>query len=66
MSPHEFRGYADECLEWAKTTKSDKERRDFLQMAEAWIKAAALLEHRSLSARLRGLNQSGKARLSST
>jgi hypothetical protein len=44
MSPHEFRRYADECLKWAKTTQSDKDRRDFLRMAEAWIKAAALLE----------------------
>jgi hypothetical protein len=44
MSPREFRTYADECLEWAKTTQFDQDRRDFLRMAEAWIKAAALLK----------------------
>jgi hypothetical protein len=61
MSPHEFRRYADECLKWAKTTQSDKDRRDFLRMAEAWIKAAALLERPrpSLNASPRDLDQSG-------
>ena len=63
MSAHEFRKYADECLAWAKTTKSDKERRDFLRMAEAWLLAANLLE--PLPAAPNGksntLDQSGKA-----
>jgi hypothetical protein len=61
MSPYEFRRYADECLEWAKTTQSDKDRRDFLRMAEAWIQAAALLERPppSLNARPRGLDRAG-------
>jgi hypothetical protein len=40
----EFRRFADECLRWAETTPSDKDRRDFLRMAEAWLHAAALLE----------------------
>lgn len=62
MSAHEYRRYADECLSWAKTTQSDKDRRDFLRMAEAWLQAAALLE---LSpppipdGNLRGLDRSG-------
>jgi hypothetical protein len=44
VSAKEFREYADECLGWAKTAKSDKERRTFLQMAQAWLEAADLLE----------------------
>ena len=63
MSVYEFRKYADECLAWAKTAQSDKDRRDFLQMAEAWLQAAALLE---LSPPARNgkpyaLDQSGKS-----
>ncbi len=44
MSPsklNQFRENADECLGWAKTARSDRERRIFLQMAEAWLEAAA-------------------------
>jgi hypothetical protein len=44
MSAKNFREYADECLGWAKTAKSDKERRSYLQMAETWLKAAAQYE----------------------
>jgi hypothetical protein len=40
----EFRKYADECLYWAKTAPSDKDCRDFLRMAEAWLQAATLLD----------------------
>jgi hypothetical protein len=36
-----YRELADECLGWARTANSDKERRIFLQMAEAWFAAAA-------------------------
>jgi hypothetical protein len=43
-SAKEFREYADECLGWAKAAKSDKERRTFLQMAQAWLEAADLSE----------------------
>jgi hypothetical protein len=39
--PNEFRENADECLGWAKTACSDRERQIFLQMAEAWLEAAA-------------------------
>jgi hypothetical protein len=43
-SAKEFREYADECLGWAKTAKSAKESRTFLQMAQAWLEAADLSE----------------------
>lgn len=42
----EYRSYADECLGWAGTAKSERERRIFLQMAEAWIEAVARREAR--------------------
>jgi hypothetical protein len=47
VSAKEFREYADECLGWAKTAKSDKERKIFLQMAQAWLEAAHLWEAKS-------------------
>jgi hypothetical protein len=40
----EYREYADECVGWAKTAKSDKEREIFLQMAHTWREAAARAE----------------------
>ena len=40
----EFREYADECMGWAKTAKSDRERETFLQMAKTWLEAAVRLE----------------------
>jgi hypothetical protein len=43
-SVREFQAFADECLDWAKTAKSDRERGIFLQMAETWIRAAILAE----------------------
>jgi hypothetical protein len=43
-SVREFQAFADECLDWAKTAKSDHERGIFLQMAETWIRAAILAE----------------------
>ena len=44
MSPKDFRECAGECLDWAKTAKSDKERTSFLQLTETWLKAAAEYE----------------------
>jgi hypothetical protein len=44
VSAKEFREYADECLGWAKTAKSDEERKTFGQMAQAWLEAADLSE----------------------
>jgi hypothetical protein len=64
MSVHEFRKYADECLASAKTARSDKDRRDFLRMAEAWLQAAALLEQPppARNGKPHTLDQSGKGR----
>lgn len=41
-SAKEFREYADECMGWAKTARSDQEREIFLQMARTWMQAAVL------------------------
>jgi hypothetical protein len=49
VSPTEYRKFAQECLEWAKTARSDRERDIFLQMSETWIVAAALAERRQAS-----------------
>jgi hypothetical protein len=38
----EYRQYADECLAWAKSAKTDHERDIFLQMAKTWTEAALL------------------------
>jgi hypothetical protein len=35
-----YRGYADECLGWARTAKTDREREIFVQMAQTWLAAA--------------------------
>jgi hypothetical protein len=43
-STKECREFAYECLGWAKTAKSGKERGIFLQMADTWLRAAASLE----------------------
>jgi hypothetical protein len=41
---NEFREFASECLDWAKSAKSDTERDIFLQMAQAWLEAATRSE----------------------
>jgi len=41
-SAKEFRDYAEECLGWAKTARSEKERDTFLEMARTWMEAAML------------------------
>ena len=46
MSVNEYRDYADECMDWAKTAKSDRERAIFLQMAQTWLHAATLRDGR--------------------
>ena len=43
-SAAEYRELAEECLGWARTARSDRERRIFLQMAEAWLDAATRSE----------------------
>jgi hypothetical protein len=50
---HEYREYADECLHWAKTARSEREQRIFLQMAETWLQAADLADQRESAARNR-------------
>jgi len=46
VSSKEYREFADECLHWAKTARSDREKRIFLQMAETRLKAAVLADRR--------------------
>ena len=46
MSSKEYREFADECMHWAKTARSDREKRIFLQMAETCLKAAVLADRR--------------------
>jgi hypothetical protein len=41
-SAKEYREYADECMGWAKSAKTDHERDLFLQMAKAWMDAALI------------------------
>jgi hypothetical protein len=43
----EYRECASECLDWARTARSDRERLIFLQMARAWILAVAQADLRS-------------------
>ncbi len=43
---NEYRENAEECLGWARTARSDKERGIFLQMAQAWTEAATRRERR--------------------
>ena len=43
-SAKEFRDNAEECIGWARTARSDREREIFLQMARTWIEAAERLE----------------------
>jgi hypothetical protein len=45
-SAEEFQEYADECLGWAKTARTGKERDIFLQMAKAWRDAVLLAQER--------------------
>jgi hypothetical protein len=52
MSSEQFRENAAECLDWARTAKSEKERGVFLQMAEAWLAAALRCEGSNLRGHL--------------
>ena len=46
-SPKEYRERADDCLAQAAVAASDKERRRFLELAEAWLEAAVRADRRS-------------------
>jgi hypothetical protein len=39
VSVSEYRDCANECMDWAKTAKSDRERAIFLQIAQTWLHA---------------------------
>lgn len=39
----DYQEYAAECLDWARSAKSEKEQTIFLQMTQAWLHAA--LQH---------------------
>ena len=41
VSAKEYREFAEECMGWAKTARSEQERQIFLQMAQTWLWAAA-------------------------
>ena len=43
----EYRENADECFNWARTARSDREREIFLDMARAWLEAATLASRRA-------------------
>jgi len=47
-SAKEFREYADDCLDLAKTVCSDRERAIFLDMARNWLEAASRAEGRKV------------------
>ncbi len=42
MSADEYREYAKECMDWARTAKTDREREILLQMAKTWFAAVLL------------------------
>jgi hypothetical protein len=44
----QYRERADECLAWAKETKSDRHRELFLKMAEDWLRAASIFDRSDL------------------
>ncbi len=43
-SAKEYREFARECMDWARTARSEHERAIFMQMAQTWIEAAARFE----------------------
>jgi hypothetical protein len=53
-SAKEFRENADDCLVWARTVTSDRERAIFVDMARNWLEAASKVEGSKLAYKLRG------------
>jgi hypothetical protein len=43
-SAKEYRDFAEECLRWAEKAKDDAQRKAFLEMANSWVQAAAMLD----------------------
>jgi hypothetical protein len=42
----DYRSFAEECMGWARTAKSNRERQIFVRMAETWFAAALLAGER--------------------
>jgi hypothetical protein len=55
----QFRELADECLGWARTARTDRERRIFLGMAETWLHAAMPADQRERKLRAGAHTQRG-------
>jgi hypothetical protein len=49
-SAREYYENAEECFDWAKTAKTERERFIFLQMAEAWLDVARRREAKEAQA----------------
>jgi hypothetical protein len=47
MSAKQYREFARECMRWAEESASEEDRRHFLEMAKAWVQAAAELRDES-------------------
>ena len=43
-SREEYKKFVDECMGWAKTARTDRERQIFLQMARACTQSAILTD----------------------
>jgi len=44
MSAQQYRDFARECLRWSDESVSEEDRRHFIEMAKAWMHAAAEIE----------------------
>jgi hypothetical protein len=55
VSAQEYRENAQECLGWARTARTEREREIFLQMARTWFEAGRTPALTSASARIRGV-----------
>jgi hypothetical protein len=44
FNQNQFRQFADECIAWARSTRSECERQQFLDMARLWMTAARQLD----------------------
>jgi hypothetical protein len=45
MSAQQYREFARECLRWAEESTSEEDRRQYIDMAKAWMQAAAESEN---------------------
>jgi hypothetical protein len=48
----EYLHIADQCVKWAEETKDDAQRQELLDMANAWVQAAAKLDANLRTAQL--------------